>query len=1309
MKPVRSLKRVLAVLGCLVLLLVLAVTAAVGWLQTDSGKSFAASEISRLGSTPGQQIEVTGLTGSVPFDIGVGRIALADKDGEWLVLRGLRLHVQPLALFSRRLHIAWLGASAIDMARAPSPQADEKNPEKTKSFHLPLRIELDRLAIRHIGLGASLTGTPAILALDAHGNATARSADVALNLRRVDGQSGLADLRLSYDVATNSIKLAAAISEPSGVLFDTVLKRQDHLPLTLTLDGNGPLSAWQGKLALSAGEIARLDSTLFLEITGKRQRYAADLSLSDKGLLPEPFRDLIQPATLKLEATKEGDDWSVPALALRLQAATLSGSAAYATDTRAVKSSLTARSDLSTLQALAGRPLGGALVVNADLSGTVDDLKIAGLAALTDLKIAGLPDDLGRAASLKLKASVAESGRNIAIDDATLTMPGAVLAATGRKDDQSSAGRVTARIEDLSRFSALAGRTLAGSLDASADIAGKAEDLSGSLTANGVKLALGTVTLDSLTLDANLPSLAAKSGDLSLRFVRPDLNGSFAAKIGRPDDRTIALSGISLKAKDTSLSGNLAVDTADKRANGALALSIPDLGAWSGLAGTALAGKIDGRIALAVQNGQSVGAELHAANLAIASTTLAALDVSAKLANVTGKPTGTATLTATTLHAGSAVLDSTTAKLAAAAPGQWKFGIATGGTATEPFKLAASGMVQQAAQTLTLTVASLTGHFERLPIQLRVPFTATRRGENVETNRLALGVGSATLAGTGSLKPAAVALNLATSGVSLAEFGPVFGQPTLGGHVDFDLSLSGKPSAPGGLARLTVSDFDYDTASPQAKANLFAAGLIATLGKGRVALAGTVAARQGLALKLAGEVPARLSLQPFALGIDEHAPVAADVTGSGKFADLAASLPIGEDRVAGSLAVDAHVRGTLAAPVYSGHLRVADGRYDNQALGTQLRDVTLDLAGDNQRVTLASLRATDGADGTVKASGDVSLAAGVPHTLNIAGAVHDFLLTRSEEATVRADGMLEVTGTVSAPLVRLRATIPRADLAIPGRMPSAEPTLTVVRIDSRHPVRKGTDADAPPLITVGLDVQVDVPGQCFVRGRGLDSTWAGRIAVTGTAAAPVIAGQLRTVSGTLSALGKDFKLTRGLIVFEGGKSVDPRLDVEATASASGITARIDVTGTASLPKIALNSDPPMPQDEILSHVLFGENASQVSAAEGVQLAEAAASLAGGGGLDVFDRLRQSTGLDRLGLADTASATSTSQNQGALSGTAISGGKYIANGVFLGVQQGLTAGSSAAKLEVEVAPNVTVNGTVGSDSSSGLGVTYTLDY
>ena len=61
------------------------------------------------------------------------------------------------------------------------------------------------------------------------------------------------------------------------------------------------------------------------------------------------------------------------------------------------------------------------------------------------------------------------------------------------------------------------------------------------------------------------------------------------------------------------------------------------------------------------------------------------------------------------------------------------------------------------------------------------------------------------------------------------------------------------------------------------------------------------------------------------------------------------------------------------------------------------------------------------------------------------------------------------------------------------------------------------------------------------------------------------------------------------------------------------------------------------------------------------------------------------------------------------GAAITAGKYIANGVYVGASQGLTPGSSKAVVEIEVLPRVTVQGDVSQSGGTGIGLNYKYDY
>lgn len=69
---------------------------------------------------------------------------------------------------------------------------------------------------------------------------------------------------------------------------------------------------------------------------------------------------------------------------------------------------------------------------------------------------------------------------------------------------------------------------------------------------------------------------------------------------------------------------------------------------------------------------------------------------------------------------------------------------------------------------------------------------------------------------------------------------------------------------------------------------------------------------------------------------------------------------------------------------------------------------------------------------------------------------------------------------------------------------------------------------------------------------------------------------------------------------------------------------VAITGDAANPQFTFTSSPDMPQDEILSRLLFGAPAGQLSPTQALMLAEAAAIYSGGN--SALEGLRRSLGL-----------------------------------------------------------------------------------
>ena len=246
-------------------------------------------------------------------------------------------------------------------------------------------------------------------------------------------------------------------------------------------------------------------------------------------------------------------------------------------------------------------------------------------------------------------------------------------------------------------------------------------------------------------------------------------------------------------------------------------------------------------------------------------------------------------------------------------------------------------------------------------------------------------------------------------------------------------------------------------------------------------------------------------------------------------------------------------------------------------------------------------------------------------------------------------------------------------------------------------VRK-EDAEAP--VPTALDLTIKIGQPALVMGRGVNALWTGSLHVTGSADEPRISGTLNSLRGTLDFAGKTFKLNKSTIAFYGRSPPNPTLNVVLGYERNDFQATIAVTGQATDPEIELSSPSGLPQDEIISRILFDKQVGELSAFEAAQLAATAAELSGatGGGLSLLGQIQQQLGLDVLRV-----------DQGASGGTTVSAGKYIDKGIYVGVEQGALASDSSVKVEIDVTDNISVDTSVGQDASGDVGVNWKWDY
>jgi translocation and assembly module TamB len=236
---------------------------------------------------------------------------------------------------------------------------------------------------------------------------------------------------------------------------------------------------------------------------------------------------------------------------------------------------------------------------------------------------------------------------------------------------------------------------------------------------------------------------------------------------------------------------------------------------------------------------------------------------------------------------------------------------------------------------------------------------------------------------------------------------------------------------------------------------------------------------------------------------------------------------------------------------------------------------------------------------------------------------------------------------------------------------SAVPRLTIREIN----LPDGGELDTAPPTPWRLDIKARAPDRVIVSGLGLSSEWSADLQIGGAPDNPAITGRADLIRGDYEFAGREFELERGVIRFDGEVPANPALDIEANADTTGLNASIRVTGVAQKPEISFASIPALPQDELLSRLLFGTSITNLSAPEALQLAAAVAALQdGGGGLNPINAVRRAAGLDRLRILPADPQTG--------QGTSIAAGKYVTRRLYAEIVTD-GQGYSATRVEFQV--------------------------
>jgi translocation and assembly module TamB len=785
-----------------------------------------------------------------------------------------------------------------------------------------------------------------------------------------------------------------------------------------------------------------------------------------------------------------------------------------------------------------------------------------------------------------------------------------------------------------------------------------------------VRAANGTLTIDRLRIDADALQLQA-SGTLALGVQPAAATGVLRYEVRAPD-----LAPVARIAGAEPLTGSLAIEGT---ANGGLA----DLHVRATVTGRQLAradtavGALTARV-----SADGIGAgrgradlDAHAEDVRAAGRRFAALDLKGHWQ----QQTGALAIANATLHVQE--------------------------DARHRHELALEAALGPRERRVTISALRLdlgddTWRAEGAPV-------IVQRGERLMIDHLALRSSHAIVRIDGEVgSSGAEDLSLRVDGLDLAPFGARV-QATIAGRVSATAQLGGSAQAPEVHAQVVIErpaieHVRYESATVDAG-----------VGGGRAAVTARVVQDGPRQFTLEASSPLRLTLAPFAYA------AAGTLSGTlrANAIDLAFLDPLlpQVSKLAGTLNADLVLGGTIAQPEAHGPLAITGGRAYVVPVGLTYDPIEVRLTLAGTAVSIETLRIAS-RNGTLTGGGSARVGP-ESATMDARFQLDRFPLFANEFGAGTVSGWMWLTGTVAAPVVEGALTTDRLVLLVPESLPGSvrppDPTITVIgpaaaAAGGEHPTPQsatttaaepGAPARAPtPGIydRAAITVQIAVPHDAWIRRSDTNIELRGWMTAWKKPAQELaLAGVIDTVRGWYTFQGKTFTLEEGRVSF-GGQDFDPLLELTAIYKAGDYTVRVKLGGTLTKPTLALESEPALEQADVLSVLLFGKPASELSRGESTGLREQAIGVASS---YVASELRQSVA-DTLGLDTLQFETGGAGAQGA----AVTLGKYVAPDVFVSLAHRFAKQNvQEIRVEYTVTPHLSIETSSDTLGESGIDV------
>ena len=336
-------------------------------------------------------------------------------------------------------------------------------------------------------------------------------------------------------------------------------------------------------------------------------------------------------------------------------------------------------------------------------------------------------------------------------------------------------------------------------------------------------------------------------------------------------------------------------------------------------------------------------------------------------------------------------------------------------------------------------------------------------------------------------------------------------------------------------------------------------------------------------------------------------------------------------KLAGQFSADVRLQGTLAAPRLNGLVETNNGGFSVVATGVTYTNAIARLVFEGDRLLVDRFELSDDGMDRLVAIGELGIEQRNIGEMNLQISSSQFKVLDNQFGDMQIDSDVRVTGEVGAPTITGEIVTRPARLEVDQILEqlSRNPYRTQATVstvgETESTAVVGDNPRAGLYDTATVDVRLRLPDDLVLRGRDMHASFSriglGDMNITvggelqirkAPAGQPDVIGNVTVVRGFYDFQGRRFEVLRdSQIRFQGTRPIDPGLQVDAQRIISGVTAIVNIRGTARQPQVRLSSQPPLDEADVLSLIVFNQPINQLGEGERLNLAERAGGLAVG--------------------------------------------------------------------------------------------------